>query len=494
VIHNLNRLLTALAVALALSQAGCAVVPQPANSLELAAFSEEIGNHAVDPIEAVPAEIDIHDAIARAVKYNAELRVKELEVTVEAAKLNVTQATLLPDVVSNSSYYSRSSSKASYSSLSPSNGSSSDLALSWNILDFGLSYVRARQGGNVTLYRAEEYRRAASKVVEETRVAFWRAVAAERLQSLLPELQSGIESALRKADAQARDSNLNPLDALNYSRDLLNEKRELNQLVSSLAGAGAVLKQLIHVPQEQPLTLKSGPDAPLNAMLSLSPPEAVQIALEHRAEVRQLLYQTRITSEEVHALVLQKLPSLGVNSGLAAGSLSVLADANWVAWGAKAAWSLMSLLRLPRDLEVLDAEKSVLHQQALAMGVTISMQAYISSTQCKLLGLVYQDAQKSLRVQQQIENQVQRATILGRNGNQPLVRERLSTLLAEIRSRLAYADLQNAYGTYQSTLGLDSVDLSQLSTLSANEIALQLRHAQDQGYSSWEPYKVVSSR
>jgi hypothetical protein len=492
VIRNLKHTYAIAIVALATSQAGCAVVAQPASGVEVAEFTGDLAQRIQDPGELVPLQIDVNDAIGRAIKYNANVRAKELEVTVEVAKLSAANAALLPDIVTDSSYYSRSSKASSYSNLSPSHGSSSDLALSWNILDFGLSYVRARQGGDTALYRAEEYRSAAAKVVEETRLAFWRAVAAERLQSRLPDIQNVIDLALRKADAQAQDKHLDPMAALNYSRDLLNEKRELNELVASLAGAGPLLKQLINVPQGQPLKFNSVLDEPPEAMMALAPSEAVLIALENRAEVRQLLYQTRITADEVNALVLQKMPSLGVNAGLAAGSLSILADGNWVAWGAKAAWSLMSLIRLPRDLEVLDAEKDLLRQQALAMGVTISMQAYISSTQCKLLNLVYKDSSESLRVQQQIENQVQRATSLGRNGNQPLAREHVSTLLAEIRAALAYAELQNAYGTYQTTLGLDVVDLGQVSSLSAADIAVQLRSASQNGQPSWEPKKVVS--
>jgi outer membrane protein TolC len=486
-----------LMAVLALMQAGCAVVAQPATGVEIAAFAGDLAARVDDPGEALPLEIDIHDAIARAIKHNADLRVKELEVAVEDARLGVANAGMLPDIVTNSTYYKRRGSDATYSSLSPSAGASSDLALSWNILDFGLSYVRARQGGDTALYRAEEHRRAAAKVVEETRLAFWRAVAAERLISRLPGVQKNIAEALAMADVQAKDQRLETLDALNYSRDLLNEKRELNDLISSLAGATPALKQLINVPQHQALSLKAvEQDMPVE-LLAMEPQQAVQIALENRAEVRQLLYQTRITADEVNAVVLQALPSLGVNGGLAAGGLSVLADGNWVAVGVKAAWSLMSLLRLPRDLAVVDAEKELLRQKALVTGVTVSMQVYVANTQCKLLNAVYQDAVKSVSVQRKIEHQVKLATNIGRNGKQPWVREHVSSLLSETRAALAYAELQNAFGTYQSTLGRDVVDLKDVQDLSAAEIAERFRNASGGEQLSWqplswEPKKVVS--
>ena len=52
---------------------------------------------------------------------------------------------------------------------------SGDLALSWNILDFGLSYVRARQAADQVLIAREIQRRTTHGLLEDVRSEFWRA-------------------------------------------------------------------------------------------------------------------------------------------------------------------------------------------------------------------------------------------------------------------------------------------------------------------------------
>lgn len=449
--------------------------PKPFSNSDVTTFSTELLAKTAELSEPITGQIDVYDAIARAIKYNADIKAGELEVTVENAKLRAQNASLLPDIVADSSYYGRGQKNASYSTLSPSYGASSDLAISWNILDFGLSYVRAVQAGDKALYRGEDYRKAVSKVAADTRAAYWRAVAAHRLTQRIAELQKDIESALAASQAQSKDSRLDPMVALNYGRDLLNEKRELNLLVSGLAGADAQIKQLINVPQSQNLQLKHTHETEAHLSKMASPADSVRVALENRSEVRQLMYQQRITSDEVYASVLQALPGIGLNGGLAGDSLSVLSNGNWVAWGAKAAWSLMNLLRLPVTLDVVETQKDALRQQAVAVAVTIAMQTYISRAQCGMLRVVSKDADTYYNVQQQIERQAKIAAGLGQGSKQALTRERLSTLLAQIRSLLAYADLQNAHGIYQSTLGIDPVDVDFVRNATAVDIAAKLR-------------------
>ena len=142
-----------LAIAAAVLQGACALTPTPLETGEVAAFSSDlIAKTAAGP-EPVPGEMDVYDAIARAIKFNADIRVKEFEIAVADAGARVQNAALLPNIVADSSYYGRGRKDSSYSSLSPSSGASSDLALSWDILDFGLSYVRAGQAADKALYQ-----------------------------------------------------------------------------------------------------------------------------------------------------------------------------------------------------------------------------------------------------------------------------------------------------------------------------------------------------
>ena len=144
--------------------------------------------------EPVTGPIDLYEAMARALKYNLDYRVEAMNQQVKARELNLASYDMLPQLVANGSYYGRSNQAGASSlslltnrqSLEPSTSSDRDIAagdltLSWDVLDFGISYIRAHQKADQVLIAAEERRKVANRVVEDVRTAYYRAVSAERL-------------------------------------------------------------------------------------------------------------------------------------------------------------------------------------------------------------------------------------------------------------------------------------------------------------------------
>ena len=108
--------------------------------------------------EPVTGPISLHEAMARALKYNLEARLKVQEEALAQQQLNLTSFDMLPKMALDAGYVSRSNTSASSSqsiesgqqSLEPSTSLDShrrvaDLNLVWNVLDFGVSYVTAQQ-------------------------------------------------------------------------------------------------------------------------------------------------------------------------------------------------------------------------------------------------------------------------------------------------------------------------------------------------------------
>ncbi|NKB36754.1 MAG: hypothetical protein GKR93_06210 [Gammaproteobacteria bacterium] len=140
---------------------GCSLVPVPLTQ-------EEISEQAALDSKAVTADqaevsgpISLYEAIARALKYNLDFRLELQEKILARRELEVSRFEMLPSFVSNLGYADRSNFSGSNSqslitgqeSLGVSTSSdrrvyTSDLKLSWNILDFGVSYVRAQQAAD----------------------------------------------------------------------------------------------------------------------------------------------------------------------------------------------------------------------------------------------------------------------------------------------------------------------------------------------------------
>jgi outer membrane protein TolC len=460
-----------------LGMPGCASMKPQLTQDDVASYSAELSSAAAFQAEPISAAIDVNDAIARAIKYNADLRVRELEIAVAQADARVQNANLLPSVVAESAYYSHNGSRAGYNALPNSIGVSNGLNLSWNILDFGLSCVRAGQAADKALYRVEEFRKSALRVAEETRLAYWRAVTLEHLNKRQASIDSDVKAALQAADRAAKDPTMDPVAALSVSRDILTAQREINQLKASLAGSTEQLKQLINVPIGQPVKLKDTRNASIQKASILAPDEATVVAMENRPEIRQIMYQLRITNDEVNAQILQVLPGMGLQTGLANASFTALTATNWIGWGATSAWHLMNLLRLPVSMDSIDSQKDLLRQQGLAMAVSISMQVHISSVQFATQRQALLDSERLLSVQRQLEGHEAATVAVGQASAQALTKERITTVLAEARRGIAYADLEGAYGLYLTSLGSDLLDMSKIQTSSVGELAADLRRS-----------------
>jgi outer membrane protein TolC len=470
-----------LALAALLVMPGCASMHSALTQNEVSGFSSDIAQAAAYQAEPITGVIDVHDAIARAIKYNTDIRVKELEITVAEADARLQNASLLPNLVADSSYYSRDSNRTGFNALPNSLGLSNGLSLSWDILDFGLSCVRASQSADKALYHAEDLRRTALRIAQETRLAYWRAVALERLNRRIAAIDQEVNTALKASDLAAKDPAMDPIAALSVSRDILTSQREINQLRAGLAGALEQLKQFINVPAGQPIKLKDAREPEFKSRWLLDSGDAVTAALENRAEIRQLMYQMRITDDEVNAQLLQVLPGVSLQTGLSNASLTAISSSNWIGWGAKAAWHLMNLLRLPVSMDAIDSQKDLLRQQALAMAVSISMQVHISSAQYGIARQSLHDSERLLSVQKQLERHESAAAAVGQASAQALAKERIATVLADARRGLAYADLESAYGTYLISLGADVLDMSKVHDASVSDLAIDLRRSARKG-------------
>jgi outer membrane protein TolC len=459
-----SRLLGTGVMFAGLAIGGCAMVSPPVTGPQVAGFSA----HLIGELEAAPEPLagllTADDAVTRAVRFNRTIRAKELEAALAAAKVVSQSGAMLPNIVAESTYYRRDLPALSHSNLSPVYSTSTDLhdvsrsiTLSWNILDFGLSYVRAKQGLDKALQQREDARRVTARIVEETRAIYWRAVALQQLGPALFLLDPEIDEAILLSLEAAADKRLDPLVSINYQHDLLNAQRELNGLQTSLAGATDQLKQSIGLPlidrfALEPIRTGASPHLPIR-----SPSADVTEALRQRPEIRQSMYDLRMTSEDVNAAVLQLLPGITINSAFNNDSNSYLLHSNWISWGTKIAGNLIGLARLPADLETIEAQEQVHRENALAIAATIAMQVHVARARLAVQARAYRDAERFAGVQRQLLHQVKTSVRLEKVGQQALVREKLATLLADVRATVAFADLQAAVAAYATARGDDVV-------------------------------------
>ena len=164
--------------------AGCHVTPKPISAGELAARATRNIEAVTADQEPVAGSIDIYEAMSRALKYNLDYKVELMEESLKARELNLASYDLLPQLVASGGYSGRNNFAGASSlsllsrrqSLEPSTSSerdvfSGDLTLSWDVLDFGLSYVRAKQRADEGLIALEHRRKVANRIIEDVRTS-----------------------------------------------------------------------------------------------------------------------------------------------------------------------------------------------------------------------------------------------------------------------------------------------------------------------------------
>ena len=448
--------------------AGCSVKPQLIGSDEMNGFVTTNAEQLVANQEPVSGAIGLYEAMARALKYNLDHRVEMMNVALAARVADVKSAAMLPQVVAASGYNGRDPSAGGYSrSLTTGvksadattslerNTLAADVTASWNVLDFGLSYVRAKQASNEALIAEERRRKIVNRIVEDVRTAYWRAVTAEHLLGGLQSLEGRVDHALSNSRSLAREGALSPLTALTYQRELVDIRKQIHELELELKTAKIQLAALMNIPPGSAFKLQVPARQQTALKLTQSGNQLVELAMTHRPELREALLKARISKQEADAALLQLLPGIQVFGGANWDSNDLLFHSNWLAWGAKASWNVMRVFSYPAIKKENEARDDVERTQALALTMAVFTQVHAARARYAQQSLILKDASDYLAVQQRILSQVRASAAEDATSEQALIREEMNTLVASVKRDIAHADLQNAFANIYATVGID---------------------------------------
>lgn len=441
--------------------------------------------------EPIAAPVSVDEAIARALKYNLDLRLKKMETAVNEQLHEVSKYDMLPNLVAGAGYMSRNNYSggenaifssqtrgATPSQINAPSGTfttSSDrqhrlasVEFSWNVLDFGVSYYRAKQRADEFLVAQERRRRVIQTLVHDVRFAFQRAVAAQNLAAEAETVMRQAEAAIEQSrSAEARG--LIPVQtALAYQRALVDAVALLNTRRQDLDFAKAELAALMSAPTNQ-FTLADTPEQAMPAMpTNLALLE--DTALINRPELREEDYRKRISGDETRRQLMQAFPNLTLGLGTQYDSNRLLYNNDWVESSARISWNLLRVLSMPavqkagdRQLEVDDARR-----QALSMA--IMTQTRIAALRYGLAKSDLDLAQKSLEVDSRVAA-VAKAGVSSRAETElELVRASARAAVSKYQRAIAYANAWAAYSRIQHSLGQD-FDFGNFDKLTVAEVA-----------------------
>ncbi|MEK1941263.1 MAG: TolC family protein [Pseudomonas sp.] len=460
-----HKLFSASLLALAVS--GCAVTSQPIDHSESRARASSDLVSMFKDQEPLNGPLTLHDAMARAVKYNLEARLKVMEEALAQHQVDLATFDMLPRMALSAGYAGRDNVSASSSesvrtktqSLEPSTSQDrdrrvADLTMVWNVLDFGVAYVSAKQQGDQRLIVEERRRKVIHTITQDVRSAYWRAVAAERLLGQIDSLMARVDQARSNSQNLSQNRIGDPIQALSYERSLIEATRQLEEQRKALSLAKTELATLINLPIGTDLKLAApeGYDVP---QLNVDMAQMEQQALASRPELREQDYQARISAAETRKAMLRLLPGLEFSAGGHYDSNSFLVNQSWADYGVKITWNLFNVLSAPAAIDVAKAGEQVAAARRQAMSMAVLAQLYVANANFNEAKRQFQTSQQLANLDEQIAGQLRNRYKAQGIGELDLIQGELNTLQADLRRDLAYAELRNSYGQLFASVGLD---------------------------------------
>lgn len=449
-----------------LGLSGCSVAPTPLAEAERATAIETNLSVISAPDARITQPVSLSEAVARAVKHNHDYRSQLLLAAFESKQLEIANWSMAPDVLANAGYRTRDRSNLTMSrntgtgtiSTNPSLSEDrskrvADITFSWNLLDFGMSYMRAQQQADKYLQAEERGRRVRHQIVQETITAWYRAEASQRLQKNITPMMVRVRKALDVSRASETSRTETPLVALNYQRELLDMLQTLDTLQKELTGADAVLAAIIGARPGAPIS--TGKADLVMAHSKLPRKDLESIALRQRPDVQAALYQSRITEKDARLAMMSLLPVPSMNFGPAYDSNSYLVHNHWLGASTSIAQSLMKPLRYGDTVKLNEAREQLDREQGVAITVASLLQVNLAEAQLRVVSEALSTADAQLDVAKRIHKQVLDATSAQQQPEINLIREDLKLLLTQVRRDLAALEVETARARLLTSIGQD---------------------------------------
>jgi outer membrane protein TolC len=484
-----NRpVLFGVALAWAMLASGCAVTTEPLHPGEVAERVRGDRERMYVDQEPVRAPLTLEEAAARAIKYNLDYRLQLMEGALQQGVLEVSQFDMLPRLTASAGYVARDNEFYSqYQTLgdpydpnlpySRSTESARRLAgaeLSWNLLDFGVSYYRARAQSDQVLIAEERKRKVIQNVMQDVRSAYWRALGAQRLAQRLDDLLTRTGIALERAREIERQGLLPVPQALAYQRALLDTLTQLQGRRQELELARSELAALMNLPPGTKYSLSDLVEGDLPP-----PPASVaeleDVALNSRPELREEDYRKRVSATEIRRALASTLPAISFDLGASYDSNKFLLNNAWVESGIRMSLNLFRLAAIPAIRRHGEVQEQVDETRRMAQAMAILTQVRVATLRYGLARGEYDTFSQSAGVDDRLAGYARASATSQVESELELIRSEARALLSEYHRHIAYANAQAAWGRLYNSLGLD-VEADD-SSVPVRTLAVRIRHS-----------------
>lgn len=433
---------------------GCAVAPEPITD-----------NHrktrVVTDLEFIDAKrfapsqpITLYDAMARAVAFNLQHSVQQIEQDI--AKLELEQANLesLPDLAGDAGY-NRDSEVTSIDR--DRNIGSGSISGTWNLLDLGVSYARAQQSADRVLVAEERRRKGLQDIIRNVRLAYWKAVGAERLMTRMAAIERDFSAGLAESRRLDVKNIATRRRTVSFRRGLIDTVRQLIAARKEFGRAKLEFAQLVNIRPGTNFTLRPPKSMQGIPALPVAIGEMASFALANRPELRVEDYNERITDWESREALYSMFPGLDLSLTRNFSSDGGLVNTSWTAVGAQLGMNLFRLFSGPLRMQAAERRGELARRQRLALSIAVLAQVHISFHEYRETSYQFRLARQISRSDRELSKLAVTERKITHDNRLDVIDVMARQLRSEVEQHQAYVELRRAHGDMLHSLGLDVI-------------------------------------
>ena len=465
--------LTALTLVTLLAS-GCASVKPVAITKEEHLQQRKTDAQAIrKDVEPITGALTLDEAIARALKYNLDRRVRMMEEALALGQLDASKFDMLPKIMAQAGYADRDRTRFTWSSRYPNGSPSSsnpadssttsertrttaDLGFTWSLLDVGLGYYGARQQADRFLIAGEKRRKAMHLLMQDVRTAYWRAASAKLLKADVATTIALAEEALSDSRKTAVERLKNPLEPLRFQRQLLENLRLLENINQELSSAQIDLAALINAPVGQAIDIATtNLDNIQDEMAQVPVDKLEEVALHNNPDLREQFYNARIAREETRRTLVRLFPNISFNYGTKYDSDRYLLDNQWNEAGLQLSFNLMNIFSADTLMKQAEAGANLADQRRVAAHAAVLAQVHLSRLQVINARSQFERADAIFETDNNIAKVTRARQMAAAQSKLDVVSSETASILSLLRRYQAMAQVQVAENRMLATLGLE---------------------------------------
>ncbi len=421
--------------------------------------------------------VDLQQAISLGLNYNLELWLAKQELSIQKELKNSTLANMLPDLTASINNGWRDSHSASnsiglftgqeaqnvtYSYSDMLDHTYGGVNLLWNVLDFGVSYFRARQQSKQALHALHEIRRIRQKLAYDITQAYWQTVSLELIVKRGETLKNSLDTEIAAISESQSRGRISESAAIERRYPLKQQLLKLNDYTEMYQSSKLRLAQLMGLPIGGEFSLVYHLSEDFSATVDVEALE--ELALLRRPELFQEDLQEAITHDEAKATILGMLPSPQLFINPSGDDNKFLYYNSWVTAGLNVSWNLLDIpgkfFKSKSEFKRMD----FIRKKRMALAVAIITQLRIAAIEYDFAVTRYKEYKDLAQDSAKITLNTQKAAKAGKGKQSLVIMKEVDSLRDYAASMEAYSRVMIARARIDNTIGADPNDEGRLST------------------------------